>query len=130
MSRKLGLFGKIKFWGYVSEKKKFELLKRAWVMVNPSVREGWGLVNIEANLMGTPVVAYRSPGLVDAVKDGVSGVIVRENNPEEMAKVVIDLLKDKGRREELERGAKKWAGQFSWERAGKEGLRLVEQVVR
>src|SRR5258708_25107910 len=51
----LGLTDKITFWGFVDEKKKFELLAKAHILLNPSIREGWGLVNIEANSAGTPV---------------------------------------------------------------------------
>src|SRR5690606_4353049 len=69
LSKDLGLENKIKFFGFVSNRKKFELLARAHVMVNPSLLEGFGLVNIEANAVGTPVVGYTSRGLVDSIKN-------------------------------------------------------------
>ena len=129
MSSDLGLRNKVKFWGFVSQKKKFELLARAYVMINPSVREGWGLVNIEANTMGTPVVAYKSPGLVDSVKDGQSGVLCKKNTPEELAKNVFELLNNEQKYQKLQKGTVSWSKNFSWGRSRKQSLSLIEKMV-
>ncbi|TSC88942.1 MAG: Glycosyl transferase family protein [Microgenomates group bacterium Gr01-1014_5] len=119
---------KVKFWGYVSQSKKFELLARAHVLINPSVREGWGLVNIEANAMGTPVIAYKSPGLVDSVKEGNSGLICSENSPENIADNVKKLFGDNLLYAKLQEGAKRWAGMFSWEKSKKQSLKLLKNI--
>lgn len=95
--RKKGLSANTTLFGFVSQEKKFNLLAKAHLMVNPSVREGWGLVNIEANSVKTPVIAYNSPGLVDSVKDGTSGVILDNNSPEKMAEEIVKILGDKDR---------------------------------
>jgi len=124
----LGLGGKMKFWGFVSQEKKFELLARAHVLINPSVHEGWGLVNIEANAMGTPVVAYRSAGLVDSVKDERSGVLCEENNPKNLADEVFDLLNDGMRYKKLRRGAIEWSKSFSWEKSREMSLDLIKEI--
>lgn len=128
--KELKLDGKIKFWGYVSQQKKFELLGRVHLLVNPSVREGWGLVNIEANAMGIPVVSYTSPGLVDSVKDGISGVLVRKNTPEELAASIIKLSNDDNLYQALSVSAKRWSDNFSWDRSRKQSLELIEQIIR
>ena len=86
---------KVKFWGRVNEEQKFDLLSKTFLLINPSIREGWGLVNIEANVVGTPVVAYPSQGLVDSVKDGVSGVLTKNSTPENMAQEIEKLVIDK-----------------------------------
>src|SRR3989338_5593282 len=119
---------KVKFWGYVSQPKKFELLARAHILINPSVREGWGLVNIEANAMGTPVIAYRSPGLVDSVREGESGLICSENTPEDMVDNVKKLFGDNLLYAKLQEGAKRWAGMFSWEKSKKQSLKMIENI--
>lgn len=132
MTKKMGIADDIIFWGgrdKVDNNKKFELLARAHVMVNPSVREGWGLVNIEANAMATPVVAYNSPGLVDSVIDGKTGVICKQNSPETMAKEVFDLLEEKKRLDRLSRQAVKWAKSFSWNESKKKSLLLLDKVL-
>ncbi len=117
-----------KFWGFVSQKKKFKLLARSHVLVNPSVHEGWGLVNIEANTVGTPVVACNSAGLVDSVKSGKSGVIVKNNTPQELAKTVVELLGNQKKYDDLQKGALKWSKNFSWEKSKKLSLALIEKL--
>lgn len=129
LTKSLGIVDKVKFWGFVDQKKKFELLAEAHVLVNPSAREGWGLVNIEANTMGTPVVAYKSAGLVDSVKDGYSGVICKENTPEDLAETVNDLLQSKEKYSHLGIGAKRWAKKFDWKKSRKLSLKFIENIV-
>jgi glycosyltransferase involved in cell wall biosynthesis len=120
---------KVTYFGFVDEKKKFELLARAHVLINPSLLEGWGLVNIEANSIGTPVIAYNAPGLVDSVKDGVSGIIIKDNNPKELAKNVDELLSNQDKYAKLQKGAKEWSKKFSWENSRKLSLALIEEIV-
>jgi len=130
LTDRLRLKNKVKYWGFVSQKKKFELLARTHVMINPSVREGWGLVNIEANAMGTPVVAYRSPGLVDSVKDSQSGILCKENTPEELAKEVFNLLNNPKTFKKLQKGAISWSKNFSWQRSRKLSLKLIDKIAK
>lgn len=123
-----GLLGQVKFWGYVSQAKKFSLLAKAHILVNPSIREGWGLVNIEANFVGTPVIAYRSPGLVDSVKNGESGLICAENTPQNIASLVKSLLTNRKVYLKLQKGAMRWAATFNWERSRRLSLKVIERI--
>jgi glycosyltransferase involved in cell wall biosynthesis len=129
LCKNLGIDGKTKFWGYVSQKLKFSLLAKSHVMINPSVREGWGLVNIEANAMGVPVVAYQSPGLIDSVKNGESGLICSQNSAGEMADLVLNLLNDRSLYVKLQKGAVLWSKRFSWEQSKKRSLTLIDSIV-
>lgn len=128
LNKKLGLQRKVKFWGYVENEKKFELLARSHLLVNPSAHEGWGLVNIEANSMGTPVVAYRNPGLTDSIKDGYSGILTKKNIPEELVREITKLLKDENRYKRLCSTAKIWSRNFSWEKSRKLSLKIVKRL--
>lgn len=130
LAKDLGLEKKIKFWGYVSQIKKFELLKRCHVLINPSVREGWGLVNIEANAMGIPVVSYKSAGLVDSVKQNYSGVFCKKNTYAEMTITVDILLNNKTRYLRLCKTAVEWGEKFNWENSVKISLRAIEKIAR
>ena len=118
----------VKFFGYVSHREKFALLSKAHLLINPSIREGWGLVNIEANVVGTPVVAYNSPGLIDSVKNGITGVICDENTPDSMAGEVTALLRDTQRYEKMRKNAIVWAKGFSWKKSMRESQMLVDRV--
>jgi len=127
--KNLGLVKKVRFFGFVSEKKKFELLARAHILVNPSVREGWGLVVIEANAVGTPAVVYNVPGLRDSTKHGVTGLICAKNITEELAKNVIKLLEDRDLYQELQKNALKESKKYSWEKATKLSLNLISRIL-
>ena len=80
----------------------------------PSHNESFGLVALEAQACGTPVVAAAVGGLVTAVADGVSGVLIDGHDPVAWARVFGDLLRTPARRAELARGAAEHARRFSW----------------
>ena len=128
MIKKLKLGKKLKFWGYVTQAKKFELLSKAHVLINSSIREGWGLVNIEANSVKMPVIAYKSPGLVDSVVDGVSGLLCEENTPQSLAVNVIKISKDESFYKQLTKSAQKWSSNFSWQKSTKISLDILEKI--
>jgi D-inositol-3-phosphate glycosyltransferase len=81
----------------------------------PSYSESFGLVAVEAQACGTPVVAAAVGGLPTAVADGSSGVLVDDHEPAHWAKVIGDLLGDAAGRERLSRGAIAHAARFSWD---------------
>lgn len=118
----------VKFWGFVNEQKKFELLSRAHVLLNPSIREGWGLVNIEANSVGTPVVAFDVPGCCDSVKNGKTGFLVKAGDNEALSGSLIKLLKEKKVYEVFRKNSIDWANNFSWEKSGKKSLQLIKSL--
>lgn len=128
LSTQLGIREKIKFWGFVSDKKKFELLARAHILVNPSQHEGWGLVNIEANLVGTPVVGYKVGGLTDSVKDGSTGLLVEKGNYRQLAESALKLVRDKEKYSRFQKNCIKWASKFTWEKAREQSLELIESL--
>jgi D-inositol-3-phosphate glycosyltransferase len=82
----------------------------------PSYNESFGLVALEAQACGTPVVAAAVGGLVTAVRDGVSGALVDGHDPVEWARTLGRLLAAPARREALAAGAVGHAREFSWDR--------------
>lgn len=71
--KKYQLENAVTFFGYVDEKKKIKLYQKAHFLLHTSIREGFGLVVIEANSQGTPALTYNTPGLRDVVKNKVNG---------------------------------------------------------
>ncbi|MBN1347901.1 glycosyltransferase family 4 protein [candidate division KSB1 bacterium] len=120
------LTGKVHFTGAVSEEDKIRYFNKMWVSVNPSPKEGWGIVVIEANACGTPVIAADSPGLRDSVSDGVSGYLYPYGNIEKLSEKLIRLLNDRSERERLSRQAVKWSQQFDWNVSAEKTERLIE----
>jgi glycosyltransferase involved in cell wall biosynthesis len=115
LAKRLGLNGSVSFLGRVDEKSKIELMQQAWVFVNPSLMEGWGITSIEANACGTPVIASDVPGLRDSVKDPQSGFLVEHGQVEALAEKIILLLNDEVVRHRMSEEARAWAGNFSWD---------------
>jgi D-inositol-3-phosphate glycosyltransferase len=93
-----------------------EIYRAADIVVVPSHNESFGLVAVESQACGTPVVAAAVGGLRTAVNNGVSGVLVDRHDPVEYARVLRRLLAEPRYRAMLGRGAVRHAARFSWQR--------------
>jgi D-inositol-3-phosphate glycosyltransferase len=112
----LGLGTTVRFAPPASRSSVADYYCAADITVVPSYNESFGLVALESQACGTPVVAAAVGGLTTAVGDGKSGVLVDGHDPEIWAKVLGDLLSDRPRLESLAAGARAHAHLFSWER--------------
>jgi D-inositol-3-phosphate glycosyltransferase len=109
----LGIADVVRFFPPQPPERLAEHYRAADVAVVPSHNESFGLVALEAQACGTPVVAAAVGGLRTAVRDGVSGVLVDGHDPRDYATAVRTVL---ARRELLSAGARRHAGLFSWDR--------------
>jgi glycosyltransferase involved in cell wall biosynthesis len=123
---RLRLADRVHFMGFVSEAEKLDLLRRSWLHVLPSPKEGWGITVLEAGACGTTSLASDAPGLRDSVRDGETGVLVPWGDVDAWASELERLLADADERERLGAGAIAWARRFTWEAAA-DG---VEEVLR
>ncbi len=130
LTRDLKLEKSVDFMGKVSEEDKPSLLGKAWIAIQPSEVEGWGITNIEANMCGTPVIASDVDGLKDSVIDGKTGILVPVNNINSLAKAVIDLIEDDVYRTYLTNNAIKWSKRFKWHKSGKIFIDLINQKLK
>ena len=105
------------------------LYRCADLVAVPSYNESFGLVAVEAQACGTPVVAAAVGGLVTAVRDGVSGVLVDGHEPAEWARVLDRLLAAPRLRRRLSTGAVAHASDFSWDRTAEGLLRVYREAV-
>ena len=115
----------VQFFGYVDDELKFDLMKRAHVVLVPGIREGWGMVITEANSCGTPVIGYNIVGHKDAIRHGETGLLT-ESTPQAMARAAIRVAKDEGLRNRLSCNALEWSRQFSWDKAASEFMAIIE----
>ena len=112
-ARHMGVADLVTFTGVVDEARKRELLARAWVNLLPSLKEGWGLVVVEAGIHGTPTVAFRSAGgTAESVLHDQTGVLV--DDPAQFVAAVSGLLSDPKEARRLGRAARTHAAQFTW----------------
>ena len=120
--------GNVKYLGKISENKKTELMQKSWAFLNPSSKEGWGIVNIEANYFGTPVIGSDIGGIKDSVIDGKTGLLFEYGDYNGLADKIEYLIKNKKKLNEMGKNAEKWAMNFSWDIKAKEYLRVLEEI--
>jgi len=118
----------VRFFGYLDNIKRRELLMKSWVLVNPSVREGWGLNVIEANALGTPCVVYNLAGLKDAVQDHQNGLLAKAGDIEDLAQKIGLLFTDQSLRMELSRKALDTSRTFSWDNSANEFMKIIKDM--
>jgi glycosyltransferase involved in cell wall biosynthesis len=119
----------IKFFGYIPENDKITLMKKSWFLVNPSIREGFGLNIIEANACGTPCIAYDVPGLKDSILDYKTGVLVNPQNVNSLAVMIKKLILDNELRYKLSKNAIKYSTQFDWDKTAQDMFRIFKKIL-
>jgi glycosyltransferase involved in cell wall biosynthesis len=126
---RLGLAASVRFYGYLEKQARDRLLARAWVSVCPSAFEGYGLVCVEANAWGVPVVAASVPGLRDSVRDGVTGVLVPHGDVRRLAGEITGLIDDPARRQAMGNAGRSWAAAHDWQQSAERFLEVVGGLV-
>ena len=129
IATRLGVDERVRFLGWISTEDKIERLRRAWVTVYPSPKEGWGITNVEAAACGTPAIASDSPGLRESVADGISGWLVAHHEVEAWRGALVRALTDPGTAEEMRPGCIAHARSFSWDRAADETEAHLNRVL-
>ncbi|HEX5121406.1 MAG TPA: D-inositol-3-phosphate glycosyltransferase [Pseudonocardiaceae bacterium] len=112
----LGIGGLVRFLPPVPAGELADVYRAADVVAVPSHNESFGLVALEAQACGTPVVAAAVGGLPVAVEHGVSGRLVTGHEPGRWAAALADVALRPGLRDRLAEGAVRHAARFSWER--------------
>jgi phosphatidylinositol alpha-1,6-mannosyltransferase len=132
----LGLNRDVRFLGSVSDQERDRWLDQARVFAMPSRLsssgggEGFGIVYLEAGSHMLPVVAGNVGGAVEAVVDGVTGLLVDPTEPAAVANAIADLLIDRRRAEALGRAGAARARDFSWPTIAKQVEDLLREVTR
>jgi glycosyltransferase involved in cell wall biosynthesis len=122
----LGLEGATRFAGFVSDDERDALLAQARVCVCASEKEGWGLTVIEANALGTPVVASDAPGLRDSVRHGETGFLAPPGDVGAFAARTSELLADDALAQRLSDAARAWSRSFDWDAAARDMAEAID----
>lgn len=120
--------GRVVFTDPLPHRTLAEVYRAANVLHVPSRSESFGLVAVEAQACGTPVVASRVGGLIYSVDDGVSGVLVDGWDSADHAAALMSILSDDERAAMLSKQAVDWAGNFSWDNTVDRFLQLYAGV--
>jgi D-inositol-3-phosphate glycosyltransferase len=129
MARSLGIADVVRFAPPVAQEHLVDWYRAADLTVVPSYNESFGLVAIESQACGTPVVAASVGGLRTAVADGVSGILIDGHNPGDYARVIERLLDEPQRRDVLAAGAVAHAGEFGWNATARGTLSVYQEAL-
>jgi glycosyltransferase involved in cell wall biosynthesis len=123
LAAELGLNGTVTFTGFVTNEELSALFRSCSVYVHPAIydsrgdTEGLGVVLVEALSNRKPVVASRVGGIVDVIRDGETGLLVPQKDPEAIAKTVLRLLENPDYAQRLgEQGCAYATDYFNWDR--------------
>jgi D-inositol-3-phosphate glycosyltransferase len=122
LASRLGVDEVVRFAPPVSQQALADYYRAATVVCVPSYSESFGLVAIEAQACGTPVIAAAVGGLTTAVLDGETGVLVPSHDPADYARVLARLLTDRAETERLGAAGARHAAEFGWSRTAQQTL--------
>jgi D-inositol-3-phosphate glycosyltransferase len=129
LSSWLGIQDVVRFSPPVQRADLAQWYRAADLVVVPSYSESFGLVALEAQACGTPIVATAVGGLRTAVADGISGVLVDGHDPKAWSSVIARLLQEPQRRVLLSMGAIEHASHFGWDTTARGTLDIYDQVI-
>ena len=128
LAAELGISDVVRFVPPVSQAELAEWYAAATLVAVPSYNESFGLVAIEAQATGTPVVAAAVGGLTTAVRHGRSGLLVDGHDPERWADALARIVLDTELRVALEGGALEQARSFSWQMTAARTLEIYSSA--
>lgn len=135
LALKYGVADAVRFIGYIADEDLADYYSSADVFVMPNRTmpdgntEGFGLVFLEANACGAPVVAGTAGGAADAVKDGVNGLAVNGENTAEVAQALVRILTEPSLAEQLRRQGLEVARTSGWDSRAKVFGALCQRLI-
>ena len=117
----------ITFYGFVSEAEKNSLYTRAHLLTSASIKEGFGLVVIEAAAHGTPAVVYNVDGFNEAVIDHKTGLLT-ETNPTALAHGIVSVLNNPDQYSELQKNALEHSRSFNFDNTTERFEKYLETI--
>jgi phosphatidylinositol alpha-1,6-mannosyltransferase len=136
LAKAVGVEAAVTFVGSVPHDVVQRYYEAADVFVHPNRQlengdvEGFGIVFLEANACGLPVIGGNSGGTPDAIRHGITGFLVDPNSSAEIGDRIVELLQNDAMRKRMGEEGRKWAAQFKWSHAAELIDKLSETVSR
>ncbi|WP_139977509.1 D-inositol-3-phosphate glycosyltransferase [Nocardioides litoris] len=128
LAAELGVDDVVRFVPPVTQSELARWYAAATLVAVPSHNESFGLVAVEAQACGTPVVAAAVGGLTTVVGDGRSGLLVEGHDPRDWARVLRRVVTEPGLRDRLAAGARAQAACFSWDATAEQVLGVYRRA--
>jgi D-inositol-3-phosphate glycosyltransferase len=130
LAASLGIDDVVRFVPPVGQAELTDWYAAATLVCVPSYNESFGLVAVEAQATGTPVVAAAVGGLSTVVRDGVTGLLVEGHDPVDYARAIERIVDAPGLRDEMAVAAVEQAAGFAWERTADRTLEVYRMAAR
>lgn len=128
LADELGLRDVVRFVPPMAQSDLAQWYAAATLVAVPSYNESFGLVAVEAQASGTPVVAAAVGGLTTAVAHERSGLLVEGHDVDDWARAIGRVLTEDGLRERLAAGAVRWTANFGWEQTAERTLEVYARA--
>jgi glycosyltransferase involved in cell wall biosynthesis len=134
MTGELNMKECVRFEGFVEHRRVGDYYTLSDILVFPSIvdssgfEEGLPVVLLEALTVGKPVVAIRTRGVMEVIKDGWSGFLVEQKNPEKIAEKVLELLNDEELRMKISKNALETGKKYDWEILGGKYEEIINRI--
>jgi len=125
----LGIERNIVFTGPLSEGEKYAAIASSEALVLPSSFEAQGLVLLEAQILGKPVVATRQGGIPYFIKNGENGILIEYGKPDQIAEALRSILTDEAFARRLGENGRRMAKEYTWDRIAEEILSVYEDAL-
>ena len=130
LASSLGISDVVRFVPPVAQSALVDWYSAATLVCVPSYNESFGLVAVEAQATGTPVVASAVGGLTTVVRDGVSGLLVDGHDPRDYARAIDRIVAQPALRESMSTAARAQARRFTWEVTADRTLEVYRMAAR
>lgn len=119
----------ILFFGKNIKDEKVKLMQKAWALIFPSVKEGWGMTVTECAACATPAIVSNVTGLRDSVVKNKTGIILSKNpSAKDISDAMMMIIENKSLRNDLGKNCIAWAKGFSWDKSFKEFQNIIESI--
>ena len=136
MTMNLGLKNEVTFLGAINDIMKKKYLKASDVFIMPSIAtrksiEGFGIVYLEANFYKLPVIGTISGGIIEAIEDHKSGLLIKPNDLNGLINAIIYLYENEEERKSMgEYGHNRVINKYNWDFLVNEYIRIFENVIK
>jgi len=129
--KELKIKNRVKFMGRVEEVESYYKAANVFALTSywdeTGDIEGFGLVLVEAELRGLPVIGTNSGGIPETINNGVSGFMVKERDIDKIAEKILFLNNNKELYQKMSAAAVDWAKQFDWSRVAEKHIEVYKK---